>query len=520
MKSFLPSLGLFLLIFNPFVNSAQDLKVPIEWLEFSNAFEENSFQAAAGGDTNHLFLLLAAAGRMDSSTALANQGKLEQIFLSLDSAKLVRKSTKKIVKTVFNTVHEQIFYKYELNNQFCEVFETGFYNCVSASGMYSYFFARLGILHMMVQIPGHVYVMVMHDDETWVVESTDPQQGFYEIEMQSREETIQEYLAQKLISPEQLNDPKLDSILGSFDDREFVSASRLVAIQYQNQSLYDLEAEKFHSALQNHLKARFLAPKADYEEAAFIIGTWVEKQDYSKPYYFDLCRVNWTFFSEKEKLENLEAFEYYGSLYLENKIDRSIYDAWFDSFKEAFADNDSALKYIRANRYTILGTEAFQNGKISETLQNGKNCLAEIPNDQNGLALVITGIGMKIQAGKWTESIIADSLRYYNNNYPSLMEKPVYRNLVAEVYILEAVNHVNRNQLSSAKRNLEELEEILGGSLPETINEERVALAYSKVAHYSFRSSKKEAQNWIERGLKYAPSNSLLLGLKDYYRKI
>ena len=112
---------------------------------------------------------------------------------------MVRKSTKKIVKTVFNTVHEQIFYKYELNNQFCEVFETGFYNCVSASGMYSYFFARLGIPHMMVQIPGHVYVMVMHDDETWVVESTDPQQGFYEIEMQSREETIQEYLAQKLI---------------------------------------------------------------------------------------------------------------------------------------------------------------------------------------------------------------------------------------------------------------------------------------------------------------------------------
>ncbi|WP_421752151.1 hypothetical protein [Croceimicrobium sp.] len=520
MKSFLVNLSLLLLILCPLSSSAQDFQVPMEWLEFSNAFEQKSFEATASGDTNHLFLLLAASGKMDSTTALANQEKLEQIFQSLDSAKLVRKSTKRIVKTVFNTVHEEIFYKYELNNQFCEVFETGYYNCVSASGMYSYFFARLGIPHMMIEIPGHVYVMVMHDDETWIVESTDPQQGYYEIEMQSREESIQEYLAQKLISPEQLNDPKLDSILASFDDRKFVSANRLVSLQYQNQSLYDLEVENYQSALQNHLKARFFAPEAEYNEAPFIIGTWIEKQDYNKPYFFDLCRVNWTFYTEQEKLDNIEAFEYYCASYLEKKIDRPIYDAWFDFFTEVFASHDSALKQIRANHYSTLGTEAFHNGKVSETLQYGKKCLAEIPNHKNGLALVITGIGMKIQAGKWTEPSISDSLQHYSNAYPPLMDMPIYRNLVAEIYIIEAVNHVNRNQLSHAKRNLEELEELLGGSLPETINEEYVALAYSKVAHYSFRSSKREAQNWIERGLKYAPSNSLLLGLKDYYRKI
>lgn len=517
-KLLLPIFSLCLLLSLPQSALGQEL-VPFETLQFANDFERATFQKLSQGDTNYTALLLAASGRLDAGTAQAYSEKMEALYQSLDSAKLMRKSAKKIVKTIFNTIHDNLFVKYEEENQFCEIFETGYYNCVSATAMYSYMFKRLGVPYQIIEAPNHVYVMAYPKEETWVIESTDPQQGYYELADNSDELYVRYLIEQKMITESQASLRNPADIVNEFNPTAPIDYRRLAAIQYHNQAIYDSEANRFYEGIKNHLKARYIDPTADYTGVSYIFLSWIEKEQYNNPQFFDI--LPWVFYTvtEEERLEMLNNLEYYGQQYNLGKLNEEQFNAFFDVLDTVYSYNDSALKVVREKRMLALTVMAIQNGQAKAASSNVRKLMDSNPSDFRHQSLFLASLGLLINNGSWTDETALDSVEMLHNRYPELKDFGLWKNLVAELYLLEAVGAINRKNLSLAEKHLNRLEEILQGEVPEAVNEELVAIAYSKVAHYSYRRSKSKALYWVEQGLRYSPNSSLLLGLKDFYNK-
>ncbi|MCR9154913.1 MAG: hypothetical protein NXI09_12460 [Bacteroidetes bacterium] len=493
-------------------------EIDFEILEFNNDFEKANFQALNAGDTNYLAILIASSGRISQEDGQNYLMAVEELYQSLDSAKLKRKSMKRIVKTVFNAVHNNLLIKYEFENQFCEIFETGYYNCVSASAMYAYMFDRLGIHHQIMETPNHVYVVAYYDDESWVVESTDPQQGYFEVDEGYYSSYIDYLLEQKLISIEQVSSPNFDSILNSINPTEHISMARLSSIQYHNQALYDLDKDRPWSAVQNLLKALYLKPNGDFAGTQVILGNWLNKNMLQDPKFNLILDLSMSFMEEEERLPYIQSFEYYSKLFTEGHIDESKYENFYKTFKKHLAFKDSALQkvdetYIYAHNYFH-----YQNGAASKCYHGSKDLMKLNPHKTAYQSMMVNAIGLNIQTKLWAEENIVDSLETVHNSFPELLELGRWRNLVVQLYIYEAVKAVNEKRLRSAEGHLNSLENILQGQLPETIDEDAVALAYSKVAHYAYRRSTQDALDWIEQGLRYSPKSTLLLGLKDFYK--
>lgn len=517
-KILLPFFALIILCC-PIENACGQQYVDFESLQFKNDYERVNFENLAKGDTNYLALLMGASGRLDAPTANDYLQQIEELYQSLDSAKLMGKSPKKIVKTVFNTIHDNIFLKYEEENQFCEIFERGYYNCVSASAMYSYMLARLGVQHQIVETTNHVYVIAYPKGETWVIESTDPEQGFYEIDDSSREAYLQMLLDQKLITQEQIETGNIDAIIDDLNPSKSINLARLVSIQYQNQSIYEAEANRFWPAIQNHLKARYISPEGDYPGANYIFLSWIEKEQYSHPYFFKV--LPWAFYtsSEEERKEMLNNIDYYGQQYNLGKLSEAHFNAFYDILDSVYRYNDSALKVVQEKRLLTTTFTAIQKGQVQSASKGARKLMDSTPDDFRHQSALLASLGLLIQNGSWTDQTVLDSIEYLDDRYPELLEFGLWRNLVAEIYLVEAVNEVNRKNLARAEKHLTKLDELLQGEVPEAVNEEIVALAFSKVAHYAYRRSEKKALYWVNQGLRYSPDSSLLLGLKDYYNK-
>jgi tetratricopeptide (TPR) repeat protein len=513
------TVSIFFLCLWTFSLQAQNDKIALNYLEFHSDFERKGFEAFEKGDSNFYYLLFATSSPIDSILFQEYGSRLNEIYTSLDSARLVKKSPKKIVKTIFSTVHNNLLVRYKEKNLFFEIFQNGYYNCVSATAVYSYMLGRLGFQHALVETPTHVLVVAFIKGEDWVFESTDPQQGFYEITDEGEEKFIQMLLDQKLITKEELNSEVRDSILHSFSPSNSIKVARLVAIQYLNQMLYALEEDKLEEAFQNGLKAKFVHAEGDLNAADQVIWSWIEKHDYSNPYYFDILRYAWAGMPTEDRQLFSNSIEYYGQQWMEGEISEERFQQWADFFSSAFIDLDSNQSYVNAQIEIIRGTHAFNQGEVLNTLHFGIKAMNINESSQRARSLLLYGLAQGSSLGLIGEEDLMDSVFTYTQRYPSLLEFPLWRNLVAQIYISKAIYSIERKQFSQAEKNLESMEALLQGTLPEIIHRDHLSRAYSKVAHYVYQRNSKQALEWVERGLRYVPEDPLLNNLKAYYSK-
>lgn len=510
-------------IFFPFLwhigLSAQSDEVEFDWLEFHSEFERAGFEAYQKGDSNFYYLLFASSAPVDSNLYSRYGSSLEIVFESLDSARLMKKSPKRIVKEIFTTVHGDLLVKYNEENRFFELFENGYYNCVSATAIYSYMLGRLGIEHALVELPTHVLVVAFIEGEQWVLESTDPQQGYYEFKDEDEDAFIEMLIDQKMITEEELNSEARDSLLQSFSSSESVNAARLVAIQYFNQMIYAIDEGKWVEALQACLKARFIDSESDNPVMDAVLWNWIDKHDYTNPNYFEIVSYAWQRLSPDLKVSRASSIDYYGDRFVQGDISQSIFLQWADFFSTAFNGNDSAQIYVNTQIQLIQGRHAYNQGEVLNTLHFGIKAMNINEHDQNARSLLMYGLGRSAGLGLISDEAVTDSVFKFNERYPSLLDFPLWRNIVADIYISKAINSIEMKNFSGAEKNLNAMEDLLKGELPETIHRERVSRAYSKVAHYFYQRNTKKALEWIERGLHFIPDDVLLNDLKEYYSK-
>lgn len=486
---------------------------PIDLLVARNRVDSVLFADIVKGDTALLDLLLAAGPVADTVEMQSDAQLLDQLFLSLDSAKLIRKSPKKIVQTIFETVHDGLLKKYEFENQFCEIFRTGYYNCVSATAVYSYMLGRLGIHHAIVEVPSHVYVVAGFEDEDWVMESTDPAQGYYKLSEKDREEQIDLLVTQKLITREQRDSPQLDSILDAMYPSETISVQRLVSIQYQNQGIYDTEDERYFEAFQNALRA-YIINRGESNRLLLIetMGNWLDLEEYDHPVFLDAMCFYIALDTSAEFINAVvEAYPFYGQRYLESGLNEDQFASISRAFIDGLASSDSSIQEIVWLNRLFRAQKLLEKRNGLEAYPLAAQAFRYDPTDRDGKRLLLGSLGFISYYEQWSKSEILDTMALYQEKYPDIREV-MWNSLYAEL-LLQSMEIELRNQNSVKVARLRTLfEELMDNtSLDKQISHATIASVYGRMALRDYNQSKTRARQTIQKGLEYAPGHPDLI---------
>lgn len=145
------------------------------------------------------------------------------------------KTLSKTVQNYFDLTHKKFFIKYWETAYFNHIFESGIYNCVTASALYAILFDKLGIQYTIKETPTHVYLIVNPGKENIMVETTDPQGRISVVTDEMKKQYVDYLKAEKLISDADLsgntvNDLFYESYYGDSD----ISLIELAGLQYYN----------------------------------------------------------------------------------------------------------------------------------------------------------------------------------------------------------------------------------------------------------------------------------------------
>ncbi|MEM9859304.1 MAG: hypothetical protein AAF843_18240, partial [Bacteroidota bacterium] len=150
--------------------SAQDL----ERINFHSEFEANYFTNV---DEALGRLLMADPDASDFDLRELTE-KLTGYIQGLESKRSKFKRQEDFISFVFYKTHRKFLKRYTPYTSFRTLSKSGAYDCLSATSLYSYLFHALDIEHTIVETSYHIYIIANADNNSILLESTDPIYGY------------------------------------------------------------------------------------------------------------------------------------------------------------------------------------------------------------------------------------------------------------------------------------------------------------------------------------------------------
>lgn len=250
-------------------------------IQFNSKLEEANLKAYYNGNKSiDLFATLISSTKDQDEFIEPYRKRLEEVFDLLEKKKINTLKNKAKAKLIFNTVHSELFRKYELINAFHEIFENGKYNCLSASFIYAMTFERFGVPYEVREMPGHVYVIAYPKSESIVVETTDPTSGIVAINKSLKKKYVSNLIANKILDKNEVLDFEREFDKHFFSS-EVIGKQQLAAFQYYNYALYEMDKNDVASAYNHILKARLIDCNEQIENtlANIALNTIITSED-------------------------------------------------------------------------------------------------------------------------------------------------------------------------------------------------------------------------------------------------
>lgn len=197
------------------------------------------YSVASGQNTN---LLEAYLGTTSHNCKGQNLEKLESLVSKLGAKD--KKSDHQFLKSIFNTTHRQLLKEYKQYSDFGDIFETGKYDCLTATALYSIVLNRFGYEHAIIETNYHIFLLIESPEGKFLIESTDPLNGF-EYQNEKIEARISRY---KLDQEEAEKDKSIYSFGYKLFDE--VTPQQLTGLLYYNQCVKAFNEQQWSEAAQ------------------------------------------------------------------------------------------------------------------------------------------------------------------------------------------------------------------------------------------------------------------------------
>jgi len=167
-------------------------------------------------------------------------------------------SQKQIAQAIGHYLHGHVYTKYKFNaTTLKEVFETGFFNCLSSTILMNILLKAFGIEAKTIVLPTHVYTLAIIDGVNTEIENT-----------------IREGLS---ISQDKASQKRFNQLTG-FDynsnskQKVIITWTESIGLLYSNRSYFDAKKKDHYKAFQSMMKAQALLANAPSEQKNLTAG--------------------------------------------------------------------------------------------------------------------------------------------------------------------------------------------------------------------------------------------------------
>jgi len=174
----------------------------------------------------HAFNLLL---NIDEAPRFQNRQNLKTNFDGLVSELKLKQlkwnDNHRLLKKVFFQVHKEYLKEYVPYQSFQELFDTGTYGCLTGTALYAFLLEELGFEYKIIETNYHMFLLVQSDGHQYLIESTDPINGFvYE------EDDIEKRI-EAAVEQNKLKDDRKEY---SYNIYKSISYVELIGLQYYN----------------------------------------------------------------------------------------------------------------------------------------------------------------------------------------------------------------------------------------------------------------------------------------------
>jgi len=483
-------------------------------LLFKSEFEEKAFatiKSLEGPNFNHLFMAICDSCTKDDFINM-DRSIENRIRVYTNDSKFQKQSDKKKIKRIHSDIHELYLEKYEILQYFPDLFNTGKYNCVSASAFYGIIFTELGISFTIKQSFDHVFIITYPETSSIRVETTDPQRGYYAYDDRTKIMFADFLKESKLISESEYDEKTTDELFNEyFFKEENIDLLQLVGIQYYNKVVELLDEKKFKEAFVMAEKSYYLHSQ---DRTGFLLlitvanilnGCNYEDISYAD-YIYKAARYN------KYGIKN--DFIYDQFINVTQKVLISQYDTiLYDEYYNRIIDNieDTTLQDEISYIYNYeRGRVLYNDNKFKSSLPFIERAYKIKPKHVDARKL-FTGVVLMNFSNLSDPEKALNSLNEYAQNYPDLMNNNTFSELRCSLILGISVESFMSGMSQKAFDYIQSFEDIAESS-DVNINsypmKEVIVESYSRAAsHYFKRGNYKAAKRYLVQGLKYVPNS-------------
>ncbi len=493
--------------------------VRFDELTFNSASEKQYYEELYN-DKPAYFELLAS---IDSTTTNKDISAYSQrLYFALDefnNTKWQNKKPEKKIKTIYEKIHTIFFDQYSLENNFSDVFTSGKYNCVSATGVYALALDKLNIPYVIKEEPTHVYLIAYPNSERIIVEATNPAAGYTQFNEAFKKDFVNRLTKAKIIGSLEAQQSNINQLFDKYYfTKNNIQLKELVALQYYNDGLYKMEGEQYELAFTQLEKSYLL-----YENerigyllymngASFLRTLPIEDLRYA-PMVLRIARFK-DYGVKNEQI--IAEYQQLANLYLFKNGDVAKNDKLYNDFKKVSPDSSyqntiSYLYNFEAGRYN------YTKGKYAQALEYLAIAYNIKPNDAQAQSILVSAIAQQASRLNNIEKTYA-FLDQYGASYPNLIENDNFKIMLANVKLEMASFYYYTNKAKQAELYLAKFEALSMDDI-KTLNENSISKAYVSAAMYYYRKGAvSSAQKHVGRGLQILPNDFNLTRLKQMMR--
>lgn len=208
-----------------------------------------------------------------------NQGyaaEIDDFVAKLDRKKRHFKTDQQFLQYIFAQVHQTHLKRFQPFAKLGDLFETGTYNCLTATILFSSLLDHYHIDHEVVETNYHIFILAHTSEGDVLIESTDARAGFV-----TSPEEIQERIA--IYKKNSLHAPAEDLAYYRFSFSLFnhVSQNELVGLLYYNLSVEAFNQNRIREAVNYLSKAgeRYVSPRIEAFSEILLVAVHESKLD-------------------------------------------------------------------------------------------------------------------------------------------------------------------------------------------------------------------------------------------------
>ncbi len=373
--------------------------------------------------------------------------------------------------------------------------------------MYALVFEKLGIPYNLQEKPTHVYAIAYPDTDQVMVESTDPIGGFMSFNDRYKTEFVNRMTKAKLISTKEKGSKSLEQLFDEyyFQDKD-IGIRELIGIQYMNQAIYELNANRLSKAL-SHLEKAYLFYPSENIGSVLMITTLqnLAQSTFNEPDDVQLL-VN---------LTRMKPFGVTNDLIL-NEFNRALRALLIEQNKpekgEKFYNELITLINEDSLNSRISHLYHFEKGRILYNKGDFKSSLEHLSKafELNSINLNTENlfIGALSQRLRYESdfNLIRSELEKYGFKHKALSENIAFTSMLANTYLALFGQNYDLRNVQNGERYRKLFKGIYSDHL--NIDQNYVGRAYSMAAVYFFRrGNNTKALEMLNEGLKIAPGN-------------